>query len=130
MNFFTWSNEDNDWIIQGDKYNGEFKTGEDLSIMVNSVCRPSRRRKIKRIHAPSMQILPSIIGIHIEVKPSIPIKSYKDQFRNHMVRNGIWGVISLQDPQNEEKKWDLILNRSILTWEYIKMALIEYSERL
>ena len=37
------------------------RTDENLSIMVNSDCRPSRRRKIQRRHAPSIQDLQSLM---------------------------------------------------------------------
>ena len=36
------------------------------------------------------------------------IKSYKDQFREHMIRNEMWGVFSFQDPRNQEKTWDVL----------------------
>ena len=52
-------------------------------------------------------------GIPREGKPEIPIKSYKNQCYENIIRNGMWGVFSLPDPRNKEKKWDLILNQSI-----------------
>ena len=41
--YFTWSKEENGFIVLGDQYNEELKTGEDLFTMVNSSRRPSRR---------------------------------------------------------------------------------------
>ena len=55
-----------------------------------------------------------------EVTPEIPIKSYKNQFREHMIRNGIWDVFSLPDPCNKDKKWDLILHKYQFPLEYTK----------
>ena len=50
----------------------------------------------------------------------IPIKSYKDQFREHIIRNGMWDVFSLPDPRNKEKKWDLLLHQSRFPLENMK----------
>ena len=38
------------------------RTGDYLYTMVNSVHRTSRRKEIQRIHAPSMQALPSLMA--------------------------------------------------------------------
>ena len=38
------------------------RTGEGLYIMVNYVHRPSRKKETQRIHAPSMQALPSLMA--------------------------------------------------------------------
>ena len=59
-------------------------------------------------------------GIPREGKPAIPIKSYKDQCREHMIRNGMWDIFSLPDPHNKDNKWDIILNQSIFPLEYVK----------
>ena len=56
----------------------------------------------------------------MEVNKAIPIKSYKDKCREHMIRNGMWGVFSLPDPRNKENKWYIILHKSIFTLEYVK----------
>ena len=50
----------------------------------------------------------------------IPIKSYKDQFREHMINNGMWDVFSLPDPRNKEKRWDLLLHQSRFPLDYVK----------
>ena len=63
MNCFTWSKDENDWIVPGDPYNEELKTGKKLSIMVNFTIRPSKRREIQRIHAPSIQDLTSLMAL-------------------------------------------------------------------
>ena len=55
-----------------------------------------------------------------EWKPEIPIKSYKYQCREHMIRNGMWDVFALPDPRNKKKKWDLLLHQSRFTLEYLK----------
>ena len=43
------------------------------------------------------------------------------QCREHMIRNGIWDVFSLPDFCNKDKKWDLILQQSIFTVDYLKL---------
>ena len=40
MNCFTWSRGDNDWIVPGINTMDNSRTGKELSIMVNSACRP------------------------------------------------------------------------------------------
>ena len=50
----------------------------------------------------------------------ITIKSYKDKCREHMIINVIWGVFSIADPQNKEKKWDILLHQSRFPLEYVK----------
>ena len=59
-------------------------------------------------------------GINREGKPEIPINSYKDQCRENMIKNGIWDVLSVKEPQNKEKEWDLLLHHSIFSLEYVK----------
>ena len=60
-------------------------------------------------------------GIPIEGKPEITIKSCKDQCREHMIRNGMWDVFYLPEPRKKEKKWDIILHKSIFPLEYLKL---------
>ena len=65
-------------------------------------------------------ILVGLDGIPREGKTAIPIKSYKDQCREHMIRNGMWDVFSVTEPQNKDKEWDLLLYHSIFYLEYVK----------
>ena len=59
-------------------------------------------------------------GITREGKPSIPIKSYKDQCREKIINNGMWDVFSLPEPRNKEKRWDLLLHQSRFPLDYVK----------
>ena len=59
-------------------------------------------------------------GIPRERKPAIPIKYYKDQFREHMIRNRMCNVFSITDPQNKEKEWDILIHKSRFTLEQVK----------
>ena len=59
-------------------------------------------------------------GIPREGKPSIPIKSYKYQCREHIIRNGLWDVFSIPDPRNKEKRWDLLMHQSRFPLDYVK----------
>ena len=59
-------------------------------------------------------------GIPREVKPLIPIKSYKYQCREHMINNGMWDVFSLPEPHNKEKRWDLLLHQSRFPLDYVR----------
>ena len=51
---------------------------------------------------------------------AIPIKSYKDQCREHMINNGMWDVFSIPDPRNKEKRWYLLLHQSRFPLDYVK----------
>ena len=59
-------------------------------------------------------------GIPREGKPEIHIKPYMDQCHKHMIRNGMWDVLSLPYPHNKDKKWDILLHQSIFTLDYVK----------
>ena len=37
-----------------------------------------------------------------------------------MLNNGMWGVFSLPDPRNKEKRWDLLLHQSIFPLDYVR----------
>ena len=37
-----------------------------------------------------------------------------------MIRNGMWDVFSITEPQNKEKEWDLLLHHSKFILEYVK----------
>ena len=50
-------------------------------------------------------------GIPREGNLTVPIQSNKDQCRDHMIKNGLWDVLSLPEPRNQEKKWYLFLNQ-------------------
>ena len=60
-------------------------------------------------------------GTPREGKPAIPINSYKDQFREHMIRNEMWGVLSIPDSLNKYKKWELLLHHFIFNLYYVKL---------
>ena len=59
-------------------------------------------------------------GIPREGKPEISIQYYKDQCREHMIRNGMWNVFYIAEPQNKEKECDLLLHHSKFPLEYVK----------
>ena len=59
-------------------------------------------------------------GIPKELNPAIPIKSYKDQCCENMIRNIMWDVFSIIDPQNKDKDWGLLLHQYIFPLEYVK----------
>ena len=59
-------------------------------------------------------------GIPREGKSAITTNSYKDQCREHMIRNGMWNVFYSTDSQYKEKEWDLLLHHSKFPLEYAK----------
>ena len=120
MNCFTCSKEYNDWIVPGYQYNKDVKNWRGP--IHNGQFR-SQTLKEKR---KTEEICSKYAGsakfnvISREGKPAIPIKSYKDQCREHMIRNGMWDSFYLIDQRNKEKKWDLLLHQSILPLDYVK----------
>ena len=59
-------------------------------------------------------------GIPREGKSAITTNSYKDQCREHMIRNGMWNVFYITYSQNKDKEWDLLLHHSKSPLEYVK----------
>ena len=37
-----------------------------------------------------------------------------------MIKNGMWDVFSITEPQNKEKEWDLLVYHSKFHLEYVK----------
>ena len=120
MNCFTWSKEDNDWIVSGDQYNEEFKNWKVP--IHNGQFRSHTLKEKQKTEETCSKYAGSakFNGIHREGKPAIPIKSYKYQCREHMINNGMWDVFSLPDPRNKEKRWDLLLHQSRFPLDYGK----------
>ena len=120
MNYFTWSKEENDWVFLGDQYNEEFNNwqGPIDNGQIRSHNLKDNRKTDDTFSKSSGSV--KFNRIPIEGNTEIPIKSYKDQCRQHMIRNGIWDVFFLPDPLNKEKKRDLLLHQSIFSLEYVK----------
>ena len=112
MNFFTWPKEENDWIFPGDQYNEEFKKWRGpihigkLQLQTLKDNRNTEETCSKYTGSAKFNGIPGVVN------PEIPIKSYKDQWREHMIRNEMWDVFSLPYPCNKDKKWDLLLHQS------------------
>ena len=120
LNCFTWSKEQNNWIVPGDQYNEEFKNWRGP--IHNGQFRPQTIKKKIRTERVCSKFSGSIKfnGIPREVNLEIPIKSYKGLCRDHMIKNGIWHVFFLPELRNKEKKWDILLHQSIFPLEYMK----------
>ena len=102
MNSFTWSTEENDWIFLGGQYNenfnnwkGSINNGQFLQKNIKEM------RKIEETFSKYVGPV-KFNGIPREGKPAISIKSYKYQFCEHVIRNGIRGVFYITDPQNKK----------------------------
>ena len=103
--------EENDWIFPGDRYNEEFKNWRGYAH--NGQFRSQTLQYNRKTEQTCYKYAGSdkFNGIPREVKPSIPIKSYKDQRHEHIIRNVMWDVSYLPDPRNKEKKWDLLIHQ-------------------
>ena len=110
MDCFTWYKEDTDWIVPEDQYNEEFNKwrGPIHNVKLLSQTFNDKRKTedtcYKYARSAKFNVIPR------ERKPAIPIKYYKDQCRENMIRNGMWDLFYLPDPCNKENKWDLFLH--------------------
>ena len=96
------------------------RTGEDLSIMVNSASQILKNNRNTEETCTNYAGFSKFNKITKEGWPQIPINSYRDQFRENMIRNRMWDVFSISDPRNKEKKWDIILHQYIFPLDYVK----------
>ena len=51
----------------------------------------------------------------------IPIKYYKGKFREHMIKNGTWGVFCLSGTSQLRETWDIFLNKYIFNMDDVKL---------
>ena len=96
------------------------RTEKDLYTMVNFRSQTLKEKQNTEETCSKYAGSAKFNGIPREGKPAIPIKSYKDQCREHMINNGMWDVFSLPDPRNKEKRWDLLLHQSRFPLDYVK----------
>ena len=87
MNSFTWSKNQNDWIILGDQYNEEFNHW--IGPINNGQFRQQNLKDMRKTEEKCSKYAGSakFNGITREGKPAIPIKTYNDQCRERMIRN-------------------------------------------
>ena len=79
------------------------------------------KEKIKTVETCSKYASSSKFNvIPIEGQTSILIKSYKDKWHEHMIRNIIWDVFPLPDLCNKENKWYLFIHQYIFPLGYVK----------
>ena len=120
MNCFTWSKVNNDWIVPEGQYDDEFK---NWRVPIHNGQFQSQTLKEKRKTEETCSKYAGSAkfnGVPSEVKPAIPIMSYKDQYREHMINNGMWDVFSVSDPYNKEKICYLLLHQSSFPLGYVK----------
>ena len=120
MNSFTWSTEENDWIFLGGQYNEDFNNWRGP--INNGQFRQQNIKEMRKTEETCSKYVGPVKfnGIPKEGKPEISIRSYKDQCREHMIRNGMWNIFYNAEPQNKEKEWDLLLHHSKFPLEYVK----------
>ena len=120
MNCFTWYKEDNDLILPEYHYKEEFKNyqgpihnGQFLS---KTIKENINTEETCTNYAGSS----NFNGISREGKTEIPINSYNDKCRDHMIINGMCYVFSLPETNNKENKWNILLHHSIFPLDYVK----------
>ena len=101
MNSFTWYTEENDWIFLGGQYN-KYSNNRKGPIN-NGRFRQQNLKETRKTEDTCSKYADSVKfnGIPREGKPAIPIKYCKDQCREHMIRNGMWDIFSITEPQNK-----------------------------
>ena len=94
INLFTWYKKYNDWIVPGGQYNKKFKNcqGHIYTVQLHAQY-PKKNISTERILSNFSGSI-KFNRITREVNPEIPIKYYKNQFREHMIRNGFWDIFS------------------------------------
>ena len=131
MNCFIWSKDNNDWIFPEDQYDEELN---NWRVPIHNGQFHSQTLKEKRKTEETCSKYTDSAkfnGIPREVNPVLPIKSYKDQCCEHMIRNGMWDVFPLIDPRNKEKRWYILLHQSRFPLDYVKLhvdSLLKSSE--
>ena len=89
MNCFYWSKEKNDWIVPEDQYDEEFMKWRG-PIHNGQFRSQTLKEKIKTEETCSKYAgSAKFNGIPREGNLAIPIKSYKDKCREHMINNGM-----------------------------------------
>ena len=121
MNHFTWSKYNNDSIVPEYQYDEEFKNCRGPIHNGEFISQTLKEKRKTEATFSKYAGSTKFNGIPRERNQAIPIKSYKDQCREHITRNGKWDVFSLPDPRNKEKRWDLLLHNSIFPFEYMKL---------
>ena len=101
MSCFTWSKEDNDWIVPEDQYNEEFNNwrGPIHHFQLGSHTLKEKRNTEKTCSKYTGS--DKFNGIPREGNPAIPINYYKDQCCEHITRNRMWDIFSLPNPRNK-----------------------------
>ena len=101
INSFAWSKDEKAFIVLGYQYNEEFNNWRGT--INNGQFRKQNLKENLNTEETGYKYTGSVNfdGIPREGKPAISIKSYKDQCREHMIRNGIWYVFSIINPQNK-----------------------------
>ena len=101
MNSFTWSTEDNDWIFLVNQFNEDFNNWKGP--INNGQFRQQNMKEMRKTEETYSKYAGpvKVNGIPRKGKPAISIKSYKDQCRENMIRNGMWNVLYIVDSQNK-----------------------------
>ena len=107
MNGLTWSKEENDWIVPGNKYNGESENWQRPIHNGQFSLHNLKEKRNKEETCTKYSGYAKFNGIPREEKAGIPINSYKDQCHEHMIRNEC-GISSLYQTPT------IIIRRGIL----------------
>ena len=95
-NYFTYSKDNNDWIVLGYHYNEECNNWRG-TVYSGQFCQHDLK-EMRNTEETCSKYAGSAKFIRIprEGNPGIPVNSYKDQCRDHIIMNGMWDVFSFQ----------------------------------
>ena len=100
MNCFSWSIQYSDCVVPRDQYNESFNNSQGPIHNVNFRSQTLKEKRktdqtcTKYAGSAKFNSIPKLGN------PEIPINSYKNQCREHIISNGVWGDLSLPDPHN------------------------------
>ena len=103
-NCFTWSKEENDWIVPEDQYDEQLKNWRGPIHNCQFRSQTLKQKRKTEYTCSKYKDSTKFNGILREGKPAIPINSYKDPCREHMICDGMRYVFSLPEPHNIENK--------------------------
>ena len=114
MKCFTWSIKDKDFTVPGYQYNEEFKQWK-FPIHNSKSHANTLKENIKTEDIFYKYVVYyKFNGITRNVNLEIPIRYYKYQCRENMIRNGVWGIFSLKYFLNQDKESIYVLVSLVL----------------
>jgi hypothetical protein len=120
VNVFTWDVIDNKWTIETTIYNKAYPNQQGP--VHDGQYRPRGIKYERKTRENSTEFTGSQFSglIAKEGVEVVPVRTYKESLRRHIIRSGMWDVFYIQDPCNPAQKWDLFKKQARFPLEYVK----------